>query len=64
MSWLSIQYVAQVAVGIGLLIFVHELGHCLAAKWAGVRVEVFSFGFGPFLLSSIAFRTSSSVAWA
>ncbi len=41
----------QVAVALGLLIFVHELGHFLAAKWAGVRVEVFSFGFGPFLFS-------------
>ncbi|MFN7588516.1 MAG: site-2 protease family protein [Planctomycetota bacterium] len=34
------------AVGIGLLIFVHELGHFLAARLAGVRVEVFSLGFG------------------
>ncbi len=29
-----------------ILIFVHELGHFLAARWAGVRVEVFSIGFG------------------
>lgn len=35
------------AVGIGLLIFLHELGHFLAARSAGVRVEVFSLGFGP-----------------
>jgi regulator of sigma E protease len=48
---LSILRVLQVAVALGLLIFVHELGHFLAAKWAGVRVEVFSFGFGPFLFS-------------
>jgi len=41
----------QVAVALGLLIFVHELGHFLAAKLAGVRVLVFSFGFGPFLFS-------------
>lgn len=34
------------AVGIGMLIFVHELGHFLAARLAGVRVEVFSLGFG------------------
>lgn len=39
------------AVAIGLLVFVHELGHFLAAKWAKVRVEVFSFGFGPYLFS-------------
>jgi len=35
------------AFGIGLLIFVHELGHFMAARMAGVRVEVFSLGFGP-----------------
>lgn len=31
---------------LGLLIFVHELGHFAVAKWCGVRVEVFSLGFG------------------
>lgn len=36
-----------VAIGIGLLIFVHELGHYLAARWIGARVDVFSLGFGP-----------------
>lgn len=35
------------AIGIGLLIFLHELGHFVAARLAGVRVEVFSLGFGP-----------------
>ena len=32
---------------ISFLIFVHELGHLLAAKWANVKVENFSIGFGP-----------------
>ncbi len=31
---------------LGILIFVHELGHFLVAIWCGVRVEVFSLGFG------------------
>ncbi|MFM1872317.1 MAG: hypothetical protein RL398_1739, partial [Planctomycetota bacterium] len=35
------------AVGIGLLIFLHELGHFAAARAAGVQVLVFSIGFGP-----------------
>jgi regulator of sigma E protease len=30
-----------------VLIFVHEMGHYLAARRCGVRVEVFSIGFGP-----------------
>ena len=31
---------------IGILVFFHELGHFLVAKWCGVRVEKFSLGFG------------------
>src|SRR5690606_31635749 len=33
-----------------VVIFIHELGHFLVARWAGVRVLVFSIGFGPELL--------------
>lgn len=36
---------------LGVLVLVHELGHFLAAKRVGVRVERFSFGFGPKLFS-------------
>ena len=35
---------------LGVLVFVHELGHFLAARRLGVRVLVFSLGFGPKLL--------------
>jgi regulator of sigma E protease len=35
------------AIGIGMLVFLHELGHFVAARLAGVRVEVFSLGYGP-----------------
>ena len=35
---------------LGVLVFVHELGHFLAARWNGVRVLTFSVGFGPKLL--------------
>ncbi len=35
---------------LGILIFVHELGHFLVAKYNKVRVETFSLGFGPKLL--------------
>jgi len=33
-------------VVLGVLIFIHELGHYLAARWRGVHVERFSVGFG------------------
>jgi len=42
-------FVATVIV-LGVLIFVHELGHFLLAKLLGVRVEAFSLGFPPRLL--------------
>lgn len=32
---------------LSVLVFVHELGHYAVARWAGVRIEVFSIGFGP-----------------
>ncbi|MGO8702827.1 MAG: site-2 protease family protein, partial [Candidatus Brocadiia bacterium] len=41
--------IVEAAIGFGILIFVHELGHFLAAKWIGVRVDAFSLGFGPSL---------------
>lgn len=37
----------SVSVVLGIMIFVHEWGHFIAAKLCGVRVDVFSFGFGP-----------------
>ena len=37
---------AAFVVVLGVLVFVHELGHYLAARWCGVHVEVFSIGFG------------------
>src|SRR6059058_5587338 len=33
--------------GLSVVVFFHELGHFLVARWCGVRVLVFSIGFGP-----------------
>ena len=47
MIWLSNAiYLLKALLGFSLVIFVHELGHFLAAKWAGVNVEKFCIGFG------------------
>lgn len=40
-----------VIIAFGVLIFVHELAHFLIAKRLGVKVDVFSLGFGPKLIS-------------
>jgi regulator of sigma E protease len=36
-------------IGIGFVIFIHELGHFATAKWCDVHVQTFSIGFGPAL---------------
>jgi regulator of sigma E protease len=36
-----------VALLFSLAIFIHELGHFLAAKWFGLQIDAFSIGFGP-----------------
>jgi RIP metalloprotease RseP len=45
----SVVYGALVLVGLGFVIFIHELGHFAVAKWCDVYVETFSIGFGPAL---------------
>ncbi len=39
--------IVKAALGLSFIIFLHELGHFLAAKWCDVHVETFSIGFGP-----------------
>jgi regulator of sigma E protease len=41
--------IGKTIVGVGGLIFVHELGHFLVGRWCGVYAEAFSIGFGPVL---------------
>lgn len=43
MSW------ALAIAVLALLVFVHELGHFVAARAQGIRVDRFSIGFGPVL---------------
>jgi len=47
MGVFSFSGVLAVVLGIGFLIFIHELGHFLVAKLVGIRVLGFSIGFGP-----------------
>ena len=48
------------AIVLGALIVVHEFGHFITAKWAGIRVEEFGIGFPPRL---IGFRKRDSGGW-
>ena len=52
-------------VVLGVLVFVHEAGHFLAAKWAGIYVHRFSLGLGP-PIPWLTFRrgeTEYSISW-
>ena len=60
MHWTAV--VPGVAL-LGLVIFVHELGHFLAAKWRGVRVLRFSLGFGPAMFAFTAGETEYRISW-
>lgn len=42
----AVNFIIPLTILLGLLIFVHELGHFSVAKYFGVRVETFSIGFG------------------
>ena len=39
--------IVALLIVLGVVVFIHELGHFMAARWAGVRVNTFSIGFGP-----------------
>ncbi|OYP33132.1 site-2 protease family protein [Rhodopirellula sp. MGV] len=45
--WAQVLLWTRVALGIGVVIFVHELGHFVAAKTFGVKCEKFYIGFDP-----------------
>ncbi|CCQ97940.1 hypothetical protein CULT_740027 [[Clostridium] ultunense Esp] len=53
LTWIvgNAQTIFSIIVVFGLLIFVHELGHFLLAKRAGILVREFAIGFGPKLFS-------------
>src|SRR5687767_681255 len=47
----NILAVSALVFGFGFVVFFHELGHFLAAKWVGIKVEQFAVGFGHALLA-------------
>jgi regulator of sigma E protease len=53
-------YAVPFLIILSVVVFVHELGHYLVARWAGVRVDVFSIGFGPELFG---FNDRAGTRW-
>jgi regulator of sigma E protease len=46
-GWSAIGYIVPFLFVLTLVVFFHELGHFLVARWTGVAVKTFSIGFGP-----------------
>lgn len=44
---LGVRAVVSFVFILGVIVFIHEMGHFLVARWNKVRIEVFSIGFGP-----------------
>ena len=59
-----LNFAVPFVIVLGVLVFIHELGHYLAARWRGVHVEAFSIGYGRALLSWADRRgTVWKIAW-
>ena len=55
--------IASFLIALGVLVFVHELGHFLIAKWAGIRVERFSLGYPPKMIGFTRGETEYCISW-
>jgi regulator of sigma E protease len=54
-AWLG-WYVVPFIVILSAIVFFHELGHYLVARWRGVKIDAFSLGFGPELFARVDSR--------
>src|SRR5262244_1532821 len=53
-------YIVPFLFVLTIVVFFHELGHFLVARWTGVRVLTFSLGFGPEL---VGFNDRKGTRW-
>src|ERR1035437_724282 len=52
-----LHHIAAYILILAVVIFIYEMGHYLACKWLGIKVETFSLGFGPILASTTFWNT-------
>ena len=57
--WL-LSYVVPFLVVLTIIVFVHEMGHYLVARWNGIAIQAFSIGFGPEL---VGFNDRRGTRW-
>src|ERR1051326_1529454 len=58
-----VEMVFYTGIMLGTLIFIHELGHFLAAKLTGMRVDRFSIGFPPRAFGKKIGETDYCISW-
>ncbi len=63
MAFVSMFYTLLAVLGLGFLIFIHELGHYWMAKRVGMRVDTFAIGFGRPLFSWMHDGTKWQIGW-
>ena len=59
----ALNMIMYTAITLGALIFIHEMGHFLAAKLTGMRVERFSIGFPPRAFGKKIGETDYCISW-
>ena len=60
---LLLYYIIPMVVVLGIMIFFHELGHFLAAKYFNVKVLKFALGFGPKIAAKEIGETEYSIRY-
>lgn len=55
--------ILRLIIGLGILVFVHELGHFILAKLVGIRVDRFSLGFPPRMFGKKIGETDYCISW-
>ena len=55
----AVGYIVPFLFVLTIVVFFHELGHFLIARWCGVKVQAFSIGFGPEI---VGFNASGATA--
>ena len=59
----TLSYIGPFLIALGVLVFVHELGHFLVAKWSGIKVERFSLGYPPKMIGFTYGETEYCISW-
>lgn len=62
-SWFLTNPFVAFIILVGVVVFVHELGHYLAGVWMNIAIEEFSLGFGPTAWSFKKGRTEYKICW-